>query len=526
MAEQPLAGAGRSSRLPLALGFVLLGAAYLAWGISSRLLSFGGDNATYLLIAQDLSPLGHASPGAAGYAHQSYYPPLYPLVLAATGVSRSLPSAHAATVGMLLGAFAVLFAWCRSLGLSTFASAALTLAFAWVRGTYLMALEILSEPLYLLLTLTAIALTQSIVERRGRGPWAGAALAVGGATLTRSAGLAMGIAFVLVMAARRPRRWPWAIALAVLPTVAWMKLGGNSAYGHILADRYRGADLGTLIARLASQVAVLWGDWQSLFADRPEPLVETVVSLLTAAAAVGTVRRAWRFELDAIYLLGYLALIVIWPFPGEMARFLGVILPLVLVHAALALRDGLARWAGEPARRAAWALISGMGLAVLVPQLALTAARFHEGAGPELGELRRSPMWFDQDTGTAVKTLRFAARLEDGLARVESLVPANDCVLSVKPSLVGLLGHRRAVYAPPSTVDDAAFRSELEHLGCRYLFLIDATTQSATRLYPGERLAGELEELDVTRLDDRPDGRVVSILARWAPRASQPSDSR
>ncbi len=521
------ARSGSPGGVPMGLAlaaFALVAALYFHWGTSDRLLSFGGDNATYLLIARDLSPFGASSPGAAGYARQHYYPPLYPAFLAITGAAHGLVAAHVATIASLLAGIAVLFAWCRTLGLTRMVSVGLALAFAAVRGTYFTALEIESEPLYLLLSLVALAATQR-AQRSTSGIASGvAALAVGATTLTRSAGLALLAAHLVWLGLHRPKRFLALGLIALVPAIVWMRHGGNSDYTRILVERYRDGGAAGIVDGLRLQVSSLAQDWLGLFALEPATVVVIVVTGLTALGLAGAVMRLRRGELDALYLGAYLALIVIWPFPGEMARFLVVVLPIALVHAAWALEALLAKL---PDRRAArWiALASAMAFAsVLVPQIALTATRFHAGARPELAGLRRSAMWFDPDRVAAEKMLRFAARLEDALRRVHDHVPADACVFSVKPSLVGLFADRRSVYTPPASLDDAAFHREIENAGCRDFFLIAADTQSAGPLYPRERFDPPLAEIDVTRVGDEPASRLVAILARL-PDATPPSSS-
>ncbi len=512
----PVGGASRQ-RGPRRLALVTFGvvaAIYFYWGTSDRLLSFGGDNATYLLIARDFSPYGASSPGALGYAHQNYYPPLYPLFLAITGTSHSLVAAHVATITLLLASFLVLFAWCRSAGLDSLASFAVTLAFAAVRGTYFTALEIESEPLYLLLTLVALFAARRAPGRDDFAWPVVAALAVGAATLTRSAGLALLAAYGVHLLIRRPKRFPILALLAVVPALLWMRHGGNSDYTRILIDRYQIGGIAAIRDGLAIQLASLANDWLALFAVEPSAPVALVTTGVAVLGLAGALMRLRRGEFDALYLGAYLTLIVIWPFPGEMARFLVVALPIVLFQAAWAAGAALTRVPST--RMARWlGLALAMALiSVLVPQIALTTARFHGGASPELADLRRSALWFDADRVTAEKMLRFAARLEDALRGISQHVPAEACVFSVKPSLVGLFADRRSVYTPPGSLDDAAFHREIRRLGCHDFFLIAAETQSAGALYPRERFDPPLVEVEATRIRDDPSAQLVAILAR------------
>ncbi len=523
----PVGGVSRQ-RGPRTLALVTFGVVaviYFYWGTSDRLLSFGGDNATYLLIARDFAPYGASSPGALGYAHQNYYPPLYPLFLAITGTSHSLVAAHVATITLLLASFLVLFAWCRRAGLDSLASFAVTLAFAAVRGTYFTALEIESEPLYLLLTLVALFAARRASGRDGFAWPVVAALAVGAATLTRSAGLALLAAYGVHLLIRRPKRFPVLALLGAMPALLWMRHGGNSDYTRILIERYQAGGLAAIRDGLVLQLTSLANDWLALFAVEPSAPVALVTTGVAALGLAGALMRLRRGELDALYLGAYLTLIVIWPFPGEMARFLVVALPIVMFHATWAARAALARMPSVSTARWLGLALAMALISVLVPQIALTTARFHAGARPELEGLRRSALWFDPDRVTAEKMLRFAARLEDALAGIGQHVPTEACVFSVKPSLVGLFADRRSVYTPPASLDDAAFHREIQRHACLDFFLIAADTQSAGPLYPRERFDPPLIEIAATHVRDDPHTQLVAILARLPDDASPASAS-
>jgi hypothetical protein len=190
-----------------ALAFLVLAVAYLIWGWSSVLGDFGGDNAVYLLTAQYLSPYAPASDLAAQFARGSAFPPLFPLLLALTGGGESLLTAHIVTVSCLLVAFLLYFLWVREETSSPWAAFAVTACFALLPGTYLQALSVLSENLYLALCITAF-FGACRWEKSGKPDWLIlSAFAVSAACLTRGAGIALLAAFVAYLWLKRiPRR--------------------------------------------------------------------------------------------------------------------------------------------------------------------------------------------------------------------------------------------------------------------------------------------------------------------------------
>jgi len=75
---------------------------YLPWTWSDDLGSLGGDSAVYMLSGTALRALPAGRSIAASIARNTLYPPLYPLVLAATGGAAVSAWAHAVTTGCCL----------------------------------------------------------------------------------------------------------------------------------------------------------------------------------------------------------------------------------------------------------------------------------------------------------------------------------------------------------------------------------------------------------------------------------------
>ncbi len=210
------------------VGFLLLCAIYYFWGWSHVLGDLDGDNAFYLLTALHYSPWSSPSEAATFFAHNQY-PPLYSLLLAVFGGGESLLAAHLVSVTCLLLGFAALYLWVRALNRPPLIAGLLALLFALMPGTYMQALAILSENLYLLLTLTCLA-SVAAYENDKRNHWLWlAAICLAAAVLTRSAGISLLVAFAAYLMMHRPPRFWLLIMAAAAPVVAWNLIGNHES---------------------------------------------------------------------------------------------------------------------------------------------------------------------------------------------------------------------------------------------------------------------------------------------------------
>jgi len=307
----------------------------------------GGDNAAYLTLAHTLlEGGGYVESWDPAAPPHTKYPPVYPLLLAAAMAlgAGSWVAFKALSAGAVVGTVLLAFLWARrrvgvwpALGIALLL--ALSEAFLWA-GSW-----ILSEPLFLLLTMGAIVALEGSDARSSPRPWL---LALGGALailalFTRTAGLplvgAVGVAFLL------QRRWRGAAAFGVaaaIPLLLWWIRGRGTRVGgyvseFLLVDPYR-PELGPVgVAGLGARA------WENLvgYATVHIPgglagvrggLVPLLGIALLVLAAIGwlraTRRRAGVAELFAPL---YAVLILIWPAVWSGDRFALPLYPLLLV---------------------------------------------------------------------------------------------------------------------------------------------------------------------------------------------------
>lgn len=484
-------------------GFVLLCGAYFMWTWSHELGELGGDSAVYLLMAQHFSPWTPYSDVAEHFAGNNPYPPLYPLILGIFGGGKSILVARVITTSLLLTAILVLYAWQRSLDISSLRASTMTLIFALLPGTYLEVLSIHSESLYLLFTLAALASVALFENSKNESLLWVAASCVAAAVLTRSAGVALLIAFMLYLSWHRPGNiWP-AILLATLPVVLWHFSGVHAGPGYMaqLAEKYDSNSFAVLSRQIQTGVASMWEGWLgNITTSRTNSLW---VAVLGIHCLTGTLYRLFCRKLDAIYVTMYLVLIAVWPFPSEAKRLFYAILPILLVHglslAAVFPRAMLGRHAINPAILLYIAII----VLLAAPSLILTVNRYLQPLPEWAARHRQSHYWYAGDLRDPVDVLGSMGLIVETMRETPKLVPENECIYSIKPSVVALYAQRMGRSPPPESVTDDMFREMIKKGGCRYFFLLSGSSPSySTPLYPLNRLEGKFKTLRVANIAD------------------------
>lgn len=495
-----------------AAGFVLLCGVYYFWAWSHVLGDFGGDNAFYLLIARYFSPWSARSDVAAYFFAHSLYPPSYPFVLAIFGGGESLLAAHLVTVTCLLLAFTASYIWLRALDVPVPVVCLLILLFALLPGTYMQALEILSENLYLLLTLACLAAVATY-ENDKRHVWLWIAVAtLAAATLTRSAGVSLLAAFVLYLLLHRPPRfWVFAVAAAA-PMVVWGLFSGQEAPGYLASfmEKYKTDPVATFIQHLAVEGRLLWYSWVGNFTVGSS--AKPVAGFLGMLCLLGMVYRAYLRKLDGFYATAYLALVLVWPFPAEVQRLLFVIMPVLLAQGVLLLGLLPKLRISQLKIRPVYILFLAVSL-IVIPDLVLTIKRFLEPMPEELVEYRRTPGWYEIDPYGAHMNTAASKELIAHLNSLQTVVPENECVYGIKPSIVGYYAGRISTIPPRPHFDQAAFDAYLRKTNCRYFYMVAFSSPSFQEpYYPLARLRASLRIISKAPVADNQAG-PVGVLA-------------
>jgi hypothetical protein len=438
--------------LPLTLRF--------AW--HPGLASIGDDSVSYLLLAQALA--GNASPFAREWIpYHTNFPPLFPLVLAATGASGNFLAAHMVVAACAVLAVVMLYRYASFQLGSTRAGLAMTVAFLLTPTAWTSVLGILTEPLYLLVTLGALHFhaARFAAERSSARDALLFGVLMGLALLTRTAAVALVAAYavhVAVSAVQRKRYPPIHLVLPFAPlavmTAAWLALrppfeGGN--YDIALAtimnllrhDPVRLAQLGA---------KALDAGWIASFAveSAVHPATRAVFLAVGALGLCGAVMRARRNALDGWYALVSVAMLFAW-FQREetMRRLFYPVVPVLLVHAALFVRHVAARLQPARAARLLPLAVALPPLLLAIPALLLVHSRAQErdpaiaGFPHSLASITELYTTVPYDAARSGAGRHLAVLT--GLQALRVDTPPGAKVMWMRPDYVALLGGRQGV---------------------------------------------------------------------------------
>ena len=504
--------------------FLVLAACLYAFSWNSESAGFLSDDAVYLLMADGFSPFRTAEPGLTAYVmREALFPPLYPLLLAVLGAgSGSLLWAHLITTTTLVLALGIYGLWINSRVRDHVPTIGLLLIFALAPGTLFQNLELLSEFPYLMFALMALWQAERVrTTDQGYGP---VAACVGLATLTRTAGLSLLVAFAVWLFGHRVRgRAKW-LALALAPSTAWLCykkwiLASKGAYTTFWSSLWDQSQANPVyaVSFLENQCKGLWRALLNTLDLQPSHLTQLMLAVTLLAGLPVWIRRLRLWQLDAWYLLVGGMMVLLYPFPAYFTRLFLPWVPIILLYAyqgVLAITAGWGEIRGKPAL--AYLYLVSLFL-TLTPSLGFISHRLAEPIAPELANWKHTRYWFRlQDMDKIREDVRFRQNLILATQQVAQWVPEGDCVFGVHTA-ISMLYSRRVFYQPPSpAVDD----SEFENLsrGCDYFFLVPVAGQLANRsvnaFYPDDRLSRERTELIHAWKDPREPDAQIAILLR------------
>ncbi len=426
------------------------------------------DDARYLLLAKSIAEgTGYRFVFVPGAPAGTHFPPAFPLLLAALWkIAPAFPASVTLfkllnAVLLAAAAFAT-FTFARSrANLAPWAAAAVAIAFAGSVPILFLDGVLFSEPLFIAALMGALLLGERVADRAAPANIArlafAAGLAVGGVTMIRTLGIALGVGLVATLVLRK--RWlasAFAIggmALLVVPWQLWTMRHGVDLPAVLYGDygtygSWIGAALHTegngFIARVALANVRGFGILLDLFAVGGYGIVarSLVAVPLLIALAIGTARLAQRAPVSVASAATYLLVVLIWP--GTPDRFLWPMWPLLLIALACG-ASGIVKWRVDTAgsRTARGAMLAALGVCTLLFvdfNIELYASRGWEGPARANAKLAEA----------ASET---AAQLPPGL--IASEFDATVSLYTGRPA-VPLLPLMAANYLRPRTTQEAA----------------------------------------------------------------------
>ena len=523
-----------------------LGALGLAAGASAAIFtwqpglsSLYDDSVSYLVMAQAFAPFSAANAAISAALPHEKYPPLFPLLLALGGGAYDWRIAHL-WVAIAFGASVYFLGMhARAATGSARVGWAAAFVFAWMPGVWLNLKGVLSEFPFMALAFATLAYYGRLRARPATPrAYVGLGLLLAAVLLTRTIGVALLAAITAAEAWRfarhregAPRFALWAVAIPIAAGALWYAArpkGGEDAYLAFGAGVARGAaqhGLGWALARAGVNASALADAWLAallIFWGEPWRPGFAIATLVGASGAVGALWRAARGEADGLYVLAFVAILVAWPFPGQMFRLALPIMPLLVVHALWVWQQLAAHLADEERARAWGAFASAVPLAVCVPAvLFYIGARAHDAgdaiaAGYRKGDI--AEFYRIPDRASAEASALQQIDVFEDMEQIRRTTPEAARVMWYAPGYVALLAGRRGVALERST-DLAEMSAQMRASKPDYIYLAAVHPRDSAR-----RLGDPLDALGAAlpfsegmwrRVDSR--GALQSILLKVDP---------
>lgn len=484
----------------------------LAW--SDGFPVVGGDHAAYLLMADHFSPFSDRRHEMTDVVVRYIaFPPLYPMLLGLVGAtSAHIVWAHLVTASFLIGAQVFYFVWLAHETRRPMLALALSIIFALIPASLSQMLGIMSEGLYLMLTLSALWLASSATSLRR---WYVAAGLIGFAVVTRTAGIAMVVALAIYLLWHRiEHRWRL-IASSIAPLLLWVVIKWLADYrgGYLqsvaqIIERKPLMDL--VLNQLRIESYAVWVGWLSSFDPLPSNMIIVVGSALGLLCCAGTVQRIWQKRLDGIYVGCYLVVLLLWPFSIEAQRLLYVIAPLLLYH-GIGFVAYLAQWAPSRLRHlftTAYVIVVGL-LA-----FAATGTFLHRAVlaqEPQNKPFKAYIEWYQAaDLSAAREKLHVYQRLIESWRKIPLYVSETECVYHVDAATL-MLYTNRVSHFPPLAVNRESYLRTTR--GCRFYYLgAYSRIPYRTPFYPGDYIMDRARVIFVEDLEEVEGKPILGML--------------
>jgi hypothetical protein len=502
----------------LLAGYVLYLLHRLAW--HDALTSLASDSVNYLVMALHYSPWQEESEVIRQTWPLQDFPPLFPMLLAVSGAVHNWLYAHALVVALGLAALYLTHGFSLAITEDPVASQLAAVIVAVSPGYLLGLQDILSESLYIVLTiLFLVRISRNPSPSRTGLVLLGFLLA--GVMLTRTAGFVLLAALLcqaIVIRVVEKGRARSSVTIALIGLAVFglvMVVAGPEKATHYigtLREVLAGRDpsgIGSGSSAIAVQARTFLDAWRTFFIIYwlDEFAFNSVVALALLALSGGVLACRLRSNrLDAWYVLGSILLLLIWPHPGQMLRLIFPLMPILvvyMVHAVFLITRSMQR-------KQLVRLVAGIVTAMLIlPAHAFIFGRL--GIASEYGLVPVHEFFRRPDAEAALRDLLIQNQMMQDFAMLERSLPGDEKVLYFEPAYTAILARRVAVRVP-APVEANVYRETARASGAGYIFL--------TAMHPRQTRVGVNGFSGVESLDGWTEKVWCSVSAQLAENVS------
>ena len=489
---------------------------------TDQLATLASDSIHYLTLAAGFSPWESINENLQAHLANQDYPPLFPLLLGLSGANQTLAGAHLFSAAFLIPAFVCFFAFVARQNGQRLAALFLTVCLMLLPGTWENAMGILSENLYLFLTLWVLYLTIDNSPTTGRQVLLGMLLAL--VILTRSIGFTLLLAYLVKFCCckdwqnhwKRQLLIPLACCVCLLLIVRLSMPATTPAQYLDNLRSFWNKDL-AILAYLVNQCEAFFSAWQTAllrYWTDTQPLPFSIGALSFLLAAIGVLLELRKRAIHAWYTFFYCLIIVLWPYPGQMYRFLFPIVPLLLFHALIAcqfLGHALRRqhrW--FPKLSIAWTVLL---VFTVFPSIFFTLGRYQQGLEEGLAG------YFDYYHEANLKKARGKAaeqeKIFEDISALKNRNGDNTTIFYFLPEAISYFSHLPSMILADD-LSTRQYKQLLQTYPASLVYLTRLHPRKASDRYSGLAVFSRLQSLtEVRSLSHNPrTGQAVSMLLR------------
>ncbi|MFV2058001.1 MAG: hypothetical protein ACC707_16165, partial [Thiohalomonadales bacterium] len=456
----------------LAIVLITLVAVRFVW--TDTLGAYSDDSVSYVIMAQAMSPYFDTSAVIVEAATLERYPPLFSLVLALSGVSHSYLASHI-MVALTLGAVLVLF-YLFSIQLldNRLLAFMLTLLFALTPSVWLNLLGILSENLYLALSLYFLLVfvkneptdNKPLNHQLENAQYYLFSALLSLVMLSRTLGISLVAAYAThyIITHKHVRslvnwRFLLPVLAPLLAAVSWSWLHDstsqdlyatdvNSLFTRIFQSDAPLKYIADTIAPQVISINMTWATSFLLYWTDEFQATYIIVALFGVCVLAGIGLRLKENRLDAWYVVFYLSILIIWPYPDQFTRFIYAILPLLMVYGIYFIKWFVSRWAAD---RSVWG--SAVALLFLFVSVAPASAFIFGRANyvtpyANMDFSYVTPFYNIPNIDTALRVAYRHEHLRQDLALIRTSTQESDIIMWYTPNYIRLISNRKAVRFP------------------------------------------------------------------------------
>ena len=460
-------------------------------------MGFTSDDAVYLLLADLYSFRNTGEVLLYDLIRQeSYFPPLYPLILGLLGGDSSNPAlAGNITITFLLISIFISGIWLWKETANKPISIIITLSVFLLPGTLIFAQEIWSEFLFMVF-LYGTFLLGSKKKLEGQD-WLGMAVLIALSSLTRSIGISLVIAFCLLLINKRVKFATTYALISMTPFLFWNLARENYLNRPDYVDTFTSTIMNLsphdISVLLITKIVTMLDAFQWLFTSIETNTMHhyfsvSVLLVFLFFILCGFFTRIKLFKLDAVFIILYLAIIFIWPYSEVyyVSRFLYPLVPLLFLYLYLGIHKF---YNNKKYLYFVFVTLFTSLLVISFPSSKQFIQRAYINIESSLNPYRRNRQWLMATTeNEGILLLQTSKFILNTLEIIPNSIPEEECIYATQAPLVMLHTKRIAGIFPSPEISEEQFIQQTRQ--CKYILSMpthDAKGQHPD-YYPMQRL--------------------------------------